>query len=96
MKGTLFEWDEDKALRNLGKHGVSFELASEVFRDFFGFETLDLESEPGEIRYLVIGMAKGLLLTVVYTERDYHIRIISAREATKHEQNAYYLSQTTE
>ena len=26
-----FEWDESKAQVNLGKHKVSFELASEIF-----------------------------------------------------------------
>ena len=30
-----FEWDEDKARRNLAKHGVSFEEASTVFSDPF-------------------------------------------------------------
>jgi uncharacterized protein len=28
-----FEWDEDKAQRNLIKHGVSFEEAATVFED---------------------------------------------------------------
>lgn len=28
-----FEWDEDKARRNLTKHGVSFEEATTVFGD---------------------------------------------------------------
>ena len=28
-----FEWDDDKAKRNLKKHGVSFEEASTVFGD---------------------------------------------------------------
>jgi len=28
-----FEWDEDKALSNLGKHSVSFSEAATVFAD---------------------------------------------------------------
>jgi uncharacterized DUF497 family protein len=28
-----FEWDERKARDNLAKHGVSFELATDVFGD---------------------------------------------------------------
>jgi uncharacterized DUF497 family protein len=42
------------------------------------------------------GMVKDVILTVVYTERDQRTRIISARKATKHEQEEYYRSQTAE
>ena len=31
-----FEWDDDKAARNYIKHNVSFEEATDVFRDPFG------------------------------------------------------------
>jgi uncharacterized DUF497 family protein len=31
--GLLFEWDEQKAKRNLSKYGVSFAEASTVFGD---------------------------------------------------------------
>jgi len=38
----------------------------------------------------MIGMAKGpVLLFVAYTEREEHIRIISARRATKYEEEEY-------
>ena len=65
-----------------------------MFGDLFAFNQLDLESQPGEIRYVITGMVNGILLTVVYTERAERIRIISARKATKHEQEEYYRSQT--
>jgi hypothetical protein len=35
-------------------------------------------------------MSQGQLLAVVYTEREDRIRIISARKATKREQDDYY------
>jgi uncharacterized DUF497 family protein len=35
-------------------------------------------------------MVSGELLTVTYTERDDRIRIISARKATRHEQDDYF------
>ena len=89
-----FEWDEDKAQSNLAKHGVSFELASSVFEDVFSFDYLDLDSDPGETRFIVIGLTNGIVLVVVYTERADRIRIISARRATIHEENEYYRSQT--
>jgi uncharacterized DUF497 family protein len=94
MDADEFEWDAAKAATNFEKHGVSFEAARLVFDDVFAFEWSDSESEPGEIRYIITGMAIDVILTVVYTERGEHIRIISARKATKHEQTEYYRSQT--
>jgi len=41
MKNDGFEWDDAKAAENYAKHGVSFELATEVFQDPFGIEQLD-------------------------------------------------------
>jgi uncharacterized protein len=91
-----FEWDEGKARANLAKHGVSFEAARLVFDDLFAIERVDSGSEPIEVRYVITAMANGVLLTVVYTERGDRIRIISARKATKHEQEEYYRSQTAD
>ena len=90
----MFEWDADKAQSNLVKHGVSFEASQRVFDDAFSVERLDAASNPGEPRYIVTGMANGVLLTVVYSERDERTRIISARKATRHEREDYYQSQT--
>ncbi|MGO9257692.1 MAG: BrnT family toxin [Bryobacteraceae bacterium] len=64
--------------------------------DVFAFDRFDLGSQPGEIRYLIIGMVKDVIPTVVYTERGERTRIISARKATRHEQREYYRSQTAE
>jgi uncharacterized protein len=89
-----FEWDEAKARSNLLKHGVSFEAARLVFDDLFAIERLDSGGAPAEIRFVIMGTANGVVLTVVYTERGDRIRIISARKATKHEQEEYYRSQT--
>jgi hypothetical protein len=91
-----FEWDQAKAQSNLAKHGVSFEAARLVFDDVFALERLDFNGERSEARYVTTGMAKDVVLTVVYTERGDRIRIISARKATRHEQEEYYRSQTAE
>jgi uncharacterized DUF497 family protein len=91
-----FEWDAAKAERNLAKHGVSFEAARYVFDDAFACERCDFDSEPGDIRYVITGIVKGVVLTAVYTERDGRTRIISARKATTHEQSEYYRSQTAQ
>jgi uncharacterized protein len=96
MNDDAFEWDAAKAESNLAKHGVSFEAARCVFDDVFAFERCDLDSAPGEIRYVITGIVSGVILSVVYTERGGHTRIVSARRATKHEQEEYYRSQTAE
>ena len=86
-----FEWNDAKAEANWQAHGVSFELAKTVFQDAFAIELLDDREDYGEERLVVIGMAEGqVVLFVAYTERSERIRIISARRATKHEQDHYF------
>ncbi len=85
-----FTWDKPKAKNNYAKHGVSFDLARGVFKDPFAVEFLDDRQHYGEERLVIIGMVDGHLLYVAYTERNEVIRIISARRATKHEQEAYF------
>ena len=90
MNDDGFEWDEAKAAENYTKHGVSFETAAEVFTDPFAIERLDDREHYGEDRFILIGMAEGAVLTVVYTERDDRLRLISARRATRVEQDDYF------
>ena len=86
-----FEWHDAKAAANLQAHGVSFALATTVFKDPFAIEFLDDRADYGEKRFVTIGMADGqVLLFVAYTERAERVRIISARRATKHEQDQYF------
>jgi len=76
-----FEWDAEKSETNFAKHGVTFEAARGVFDDVFAVEWCDVDSDPGEIRYLITGTSHDVILTVVYTERADRVRIISARRA---------------
>ena len=85
-----FDWDNFKAKDNYAKHGVSFELARDVFKDPFAIEFLDDRQDYGEERYVIIGMVQSHVLYVGYTERKDFCRIISARRATKHEQEFYF------
>jgi uncharacterized protein len=92
-----FDWRNTaaKAARNLRDHGVSFELATTVFNDPFAVERLDDRKDYGEERFIITGMAEGnIVLLVVYTERQGRIRIISARRATKREQDDYFRQNT--
>jgi uncharacterized protein len=90
MQGDEFEWDDDKAAENLRLHSVSFEEAALAIRDPFSVEWFDTREAYGEERIALIGMSQGQLLTVIYTERGVRSRIISARKATRHEQDDYY------
>ncbi len=72
-------------------HGVSFELATKVFRDAFAIERLDDREDYGEERFVIVGMAEeDVLLFVAFVERGDRIRIISARRATQDEQDDYF------
>jgi uncharacterized protein len=85
-----FEWDPDKAVHNVLKHGVSFEEAALVFNDPGSFDIADDSGLPEEERWRLIGLKDLAVLVVVYTERPPKIRIISARRANRHEQKLYY------
>ena len=93
MNEDDFEWDEAKAESNLKKHGISFEAARFSFDDVFAVDRLDTTRVYGEERFVITGNANGVVLTVVYAECNRHTRIISARKATRHEEDEYYRSQ---
>ena len=85
-----YEWDENKAIKNLAKHGVSFAEAKTIFDDPIYVDFYDLDHSEDEERYLIVGESnRGRLLIVSYTERRESIRIISAREVTKSERETY-------
>ena len=85
-----FEWDPEKAARNLAKHGVSFDEASTVFGDPLAGTISDPRHSPEEQRFVTIGhSADGSLIVVVHVERDHRTRIISARRATRRERKRY-------
>ncbi|MDQ1637239.1 MAG: uncharacterized protein QOF62_578 [Pyrinomonadaceae bacterium] len=91
-----FEWNDQKALENLEKHGVSFGEATEVFYDPNAIEDYDISHSSEEVRFVIIGMSSRRLLFVVYAERDADlVRIVSARKANKAQQNLYERQRTT-
>ena len=76
-----FEWAEDKATSNLGKHGVDFREAVLVFDDVRAVEAYDAEHSLLEPRFWRIGWSGRRLLYVVFVERNKNIRLIHARKA---------------
>ena len=89
MEGVEFEWDDEKADRNLRDHGLSFEDAVPVFLDPYRLEVEDDREDYGETRYYTIRMVNDVVLAVIFTWREECVRIISARKATKPEQRKY-------
>ena len=87
-----FEWDPDKARKNILNHGVTFEEAKTVFDDEYALELFDEKHSEDEDRFIIIGMSiKYRELFVCYCERSGGdvVRIISARKAEKPEINDY-------
>ena len=85
-----FEWNPAKARDNLEKHGVSFEEATTVFSDLLSSTARDPDRSTDELRFLIFGQSSANRnLVVSFTERGDRIRVISARQMTRREINAY-------
>ena len=86
----LFEWDAEKAKKNIKIHRVPFDEASTAFGDPLSLTIYDPLHSDEETRYILIGSSyKDHILVVIHTERKNNIRIISARTATKSEPRQY-------
>lgn len=88
-----FEWDGEKAASNLAKHGVSFELTKEVWKDPF-HAILPVRIEDREQRWHAFGLVGPVIVLVVvhsYPDPDDEdrTRIISARMASRQERHRY-------
>jgi len=90
MLDDEFEWDDAKAARNRRNHGISFEMAREVFGDVFAVAWVDNRHDDNEERFNMLGMAESRLLHVTFTLRNDRTRIISARKAEPHERRRYH------
>jgi uncharacterized DUF497 family protein len=88
-------WDEAKNIENKRKHKIGFEVAQYVFADPLRIWRLDRSesNKSTETRWQTIGKV-GKIFFVVYTEQEEGdtllTRIISAREAEKHERRSYH------
>jgi uncharacterized DUF497 family protein len=87
------------AIRNIGKHGVSFERAATVFLDPSAMSIFDDAHSEEEERWTTLGLDRaGVLLVVCHTFREEKkvgrqasakIRSISARRADRRETAQY-------
>ena len=88
-----FSWDARKSAANFAARGFDFAFASLIF-DGPTLEKDDGRQDYGERRVVAVGLAQGLALTVVYTDRptagrDTERRLISARRSNRHEHEAF-------
>jgi uncharacterized DUF497 family protein len=88
-----FEWDEDKRIANLNKHGIDFPRASTIWEG----RPLDPYSHNwigGEHRRVAIGAVAEQrgekIIALIYTLREGRVRIISARPARRYEREDYF------
>jgi hypothetical protein len=82
---VIFEWDEQKRLENLEKHGLDFADAYELFCMPL-LTALDLRQSYGEDRIVGIGFLGGQIAVIVFVERKPQvIRVISLRKAKQNE-----------
>jgi uncharacterized DUF497 family protein len=82
-----FEWDENKRLRNLEKHGLDFQDAGAVFQE--RHVIVPSKHTGNEQKFLAIGALEDRFVTVVYTMRGKNLRIISFRRARYGERQKY-------
>ena len=83
-----FTWDGDKRISNIRDHGLDFVDAALVFEGV----TMTYEDDRfdyGEQRFVTLGMLKGVLVSIVHTEDDERIHLISLRRATGREARIY-------
>jgi uncharacterized protein len=87
--GAQFAWDDAKAASNIAKHGVEFEFAVRVFLDEARADFDASRMADGEVRRKIVCTIDGELFSMVYTERESAVRIISARRANMKENKIY-------
>ena len=84
-----FTWSETKRAANIKAHGLDFVDAASVFEGLtFTFE--DNRFTYGEQRFVTLGLLAGITVSVVHTENEYEIRVISFRKATQRESQIYF------
>ena len=84
-----FHWSERKRALNLKQHGLDFTDTVSVFQGLtFTFE--DDRHSYREQRFVTLGLLADVPVSVVHTETEHEIRILSFRKATHREARIYF------
>jgi uncharacterized DUF497 family protein len=91
---VIFDWDSNKNVKNIEKHGISFGHAQEIFLDPLHLSILDKRFSDFEERWITAGAGEnGEIIVVAHRyfveESEERIRMISARGATPEERRQY-------
>ena len=81
-------WDETKRRTNLTDHGLDFDAVPIVF-DGLTFTFEDDRFDYSETRFVSLGVLQGSVVSIVHTENEHEIRVISFRKATRREIKIY-------
>jgi uncharacterized DUF497 family protein len=87
----VLTWDEPKRRTNLRKHGFDFRDAEQVFEGVtytYGDDRLAY----GEERFVTLGLLRDVVVSIVHTEENDQIHVISMRKATRREREIYFES----
>ena len=85
----MISYDENKRKANLKKHQIDLAECGEVF-DHPMITKEDAREHYGEQRLQSLGILGSRVVFMVWVDEVDQPRIISAREATKHEQRYYH------
>lgn len=80
----MITWDEKKRQRNIRERGFDFADAEAIFEGPVMTEE-DRRVAYNELRINLIGILRGVVVFMTYTERDDNLHIISLRQATRYE-----------
>jgi uncharacterized protein len=82
-----FDWD-DANTEHIARHEVTPEEAEQVILN--GPVEIDYQFIDGEERFVAVGMTSiGRFLTIIWTDRDGLIRIVTAFDSTEDDQSVY-------
>lgn len=85
-----FEWDDGNIHKNEKKHDLKWTIIEEIFFNEPLLVVEDFKHSLNECRCVALGKNNfGDLITVVFTVRKQHIRVISARAMSKKERIIY-------
>ena len=85
-----FEWDDGNIHKNEKKHGLKWTTIEEIFFNESLLIVEDFKHSLEECRCVALGKNDfDDLVTVIFTIRDKHIRVISARAMSKKERIIY-------
>ena len=85
----MFEWDDEKSVQNLEKHGISFDEACLIFEGRT-LSWVDSRIDYGETRTISLGLIReAVAFAVIHTDREGKTRLISARLANRRERKLY-------